>query len=99
MAGLRLADLTQTTDRAADGSGSSGVHRPRTTGNDLLASAAAPNTHGLALDGVLTAERACVATVLQDFDLLDLATKRRAVTRAVLACDSDLDSALRLARR
>ena len=103
---LRLAQLTQTTDGAkvnstqknvpAHSSCGGGVKRPGATGNDLLASAAAPNTDGSALHGVLTAERAGVAAVLRDFDLLDLATERRAVARAVLACDSNLDRALRL---
>ena len=34
--------------------------------------------------------------MLLNFDLLDLATQRRAVARAVLARDTDLDRALRL---
>lgn len=55
-----------------------------------------PDAHSLALHGVLTAERAGVAAVLLDFDLLDLATERRAVARAVLAGNANLDRALRL---
>lgn len=72
------------------------VHRPGAAGDDLLARTAVPNTHSLALHGVLTTERARVAAVLRDFNVLDLATQRRAVARAVLACDSNLNSALRL---
>lgn len=93
---LRLADLTQTADGAADGSSSSGVEGPRATSNRLVAGVAVPDTHSLALHGVLAAERASVAAVLGDFNLLDLATERRTVTRAVLAGDSNLDRALRL---
>lgn len=103
---LRLAQLTQTTDGAkvnsvkknipAHSSSGGGVKRPGATGNDLVAGVAVPDTDGSALHGVLAAERAGVAAVLRDFDLLDLATERRAVARAVLACDSNLDRALRL---
>ena len=96
MAGLRLADLTQTTDGAAHSGRSGGAHAPRATGNLLVASAAFPDTNNATLDGVLAAERAGVAAVLRNLNLLDLATERRAVAGAVLARDSDLDRTLGL---
>lgn len=95
-AGLRLADLTQTTDGAAHSSSGGGAQGPRTASNLLVAGAALPHTDNGTLNGVLAAERAGVAAVLRNLNLLDLATQRRTVTVTVLACDSDLDRALGL---
>jgi hypothetical protein len=46
-----------------------------TTGNGLLAALALPDTNSLALDGILTAEGADVASVLGNFHLLHLLTQ------------------------
>ena len=46
-----------------------------TTGDSLVAALALPDTDGLALDGVLSAEGADVAGVLGDFHLLHLLTQ------------------------
>ena len=53
---------------------------PGTTSDSLLAASALPDADGLALDGVLAAERAGVASVLADFHLLHLLSKRGAVS-------------------
>lgn len=55
----------------SDGSSGSGGQSPSTTSHDLVACLALPDADVCALDGVLAAERAGVARVLRDFDLLD----------------------------
>ena len=51
-----------------------------TTGDSLVAALALPDTDGLALDGVLSAEGADVAGVLGDFHLLHLLTQGSTVS-------------------
>jgi hypothetical protein len=53
---------------------------PCTTGDGLVATLALPDTNGLALDSVLSAECAGVSGMLSDFHLLDLLTKRGTIT-------------------
>jgi hypothetical protein len=55
-----------------------------------------PDTNGLTLDGVFTAESTGVTSVLRDFHLLNLLTQRRTVTGTVFTGDSDLTSAFGL---
>lgn len=51
-----------------------------TSSNGLAARLAVPDSSGVTLDRDLSAEGACVAGVLGDFDLLDLLTERSTVT-------------------
>jgi len=53
---------------------------PGSSGNGLLAGLAFPDSNGLALNGVLSAEGAGVAGVLGDFHLLDLLTERGTIS-------------------
>jgi hypothetical protein len=50
---LDFGHFTKTTDSRANGSGSSGGDSPSTTGHDLLAALALPDTNSSALDSVL----------------------------------------------
>lgn len=53
------------------------------SGNGLAARLAVPDSSSVTLDGDLSAEGACVAGVLRDFDLLDLLSERCTVTGGV----------------
>jgi hypothetical protein len=67
-----------------------------TTSSGLVATAAAPDTNGDTLDGVLTAEGASVGRVLGHFDLLDLLSQAGTITGTVLTSNADLLSSLSL---
>lgn len=62
--------------------------------NSLVARSAVPDTSGLTLDRVLSAEGAGVTSVLLGLHLSALSSQRRTVTNTVLSSDSDLLSAL-----
>ena len=95
-------------NRRSDSEGSRSGDGESTTGNDLTALLATPNTYASSLDGVLTAESTGVArrlqrrkqdgirAVLRDFNLLDDLTKRRTVSGSVFTANSNLLSSLTL---
>lgn len=92
---LNLGKLTETTDGGSRGGSSGSRNGPGSSSNGLAAGPAFPDTDGLALDGVLSAEGAGVAGVLRDFHLLDLFTERGTVSDTVFTGHSDLLCALR----
>jgi hypothetical protein len=55
-------------------------HNVSSSSDGLVARLAVPDTGSVALNGDLSAECACVAGVLGDFDLLDLLAERGTVT-------------------
>lgn len=69
---------------------------PGTSGNDLLATTAFPDTNGSAADGITTAEAASVLGVLGGFDLLHLLTDGATVAGTVLTDNSNFLGALGL---
>jgi hypothetical protein len=61
-----------------------------TTGDDLAAGPAIPDSHTGTLDRVLAAKDTTISGVLRDFDLFHKLTKRRTVTGSVLSDNADL---------
>jgi len=92
---LTLDLLPQPPDGASNGDGTSCVHGVSTTGLDLAAILASPDTNSLSLDTVLAAELTEVLAVLADFHLLDLLPDTRTISSTVLADDSNLLRSLR----
>lgn len=93
---LLLAQLAQAANGGTDGNGGGGGRDVGSSGDDLVATRARPDTDVGALDGVLTAELAGVLSVLGNFDLLDLLTDGRTVASSVLSNDTDLLSSASL---
>ena len=90
--------LSQSLDGSLGSDGSRGAQHVSTTSHDLLASQALPDTGGLSLHGVLSAEGAAVLGVLGDFHLLDDLSERSTVSGTVFTANSDLDCVLSLRR-
>lgn len=66
------------------------VHGVSTPRYCLLACLACPDTGGIALDGILSAESAGVLGVLGDLNLLDLFPQRCTIAHTVLTSDVNL---------
>lgn len=66
---LLLLDLPQPANGRSDGDRRGSGERVGTTGDDLAAALAVPDTGALTLDGVLAAEGAAVSGVLRDLNL------------------------------
>lgn len=86
--------ISQSSDGGSDGSRSDGSVDVGSSGDDLVALGTVPDSGGLSLHGLLSAERAGVAGVLCDFELLGHLTEGSTITGSVLSDDSDLLSSL-----
>lgn len=93
---LLLTQLAETTDGRTNSDGSSGGGSVGTTGGDLVATEASPDSNVGTLHGVLTAELARVLGVLSNFDLADLLTDGSTIASTVFSDDSDLLSSASL---
>lgn len=95
MTRLSLNQLSQTSDGRSDCGSSSSRDGISTTSDGLVASLALPDTSSLSLNGLLSAERAVVSSMLLDLELLTLSSQRRTVSNTVFTGDSNLFSSLR----
>ena len=91
---MLLLDLSQTANGTANGNGRCCGEGVGTSGNDLAATLAVPDTGTGALDGVLAAEGTAVGGVLADLDLAHELTEGGTISGSVLSGDSDLLGAL-----
>lgn len=82
--------ISQSSDGRSDGGGGHGSVDVGSSGDDLVALGAVPDSGGLSLHGLLSAERAGVAGVLGDLELLGHLTEGSSITGSVLSDDSDL---------
>lgn len=87
-------NLSQTSDIGSDRDSRGSGQRVCTSGNDLTAGSAFPDSHTRSLDVVLSAKDASVRGVLGDFDLANQFTQSGTITGTVLSGDSDLLGAL-----
>ena len=91
---LDFLHFSQSTNSTADLSGSCCRVNPGTPSNSLATSITVPDANSCPLHGVLSAEGACVGTVLGDFHLLHSFPQRGSISGTVFTGDANLSGAL-----